>query len=41
MDLIILGYYIFTAEDPARVAAIIYSVIKYPELLPIYTEAFN
>jgi hypothetical protein len=31
----------FTAEDPARVAAIIYSVIKYPELLPIYTEAFN
>lgn len=31
----------FTAEDPARVAAIIYSVIKHPELLPIYTEAFN
>lgn len=31
----------FTSEDPARVAAIIYSVIKHPELLPIYTEAFN
>jgi hypothetical protein len=31
----------FTSEDPARVAAIIYSMIKYPDLLPIYTEAFN
>lgn len=31
----------FTSEDPARVAAIIYSAIKYPDLLPIYTEAFN
>ena len=31
----------FTSEDPARVAAIIYSVIKHPDLLPIYTEAFN
>ena len=31
----------FTSEDPARVEAIIYSVIKHPELLPIYTEAFN
>lgn len=31
----------FTSEDPARVAAIIYSVIEHPDLLPIYTEAFN
>ena len=31
----------FTNEDPARVAAIIYSLIKYPDLLPIYTESFN
>ena len=31
----------FTSEEPNRVAAIIYSVIKYPDLLPIYTEAFN
>jgi hypothetical protein len=31
----------FTSEDPTRVAAIIYSVIKHPDLLPIYTEAFN
>lgn len=31
----------FTNEDPMRIAAIIYSVVKHPELLPIYTEAFN
>jgi hypothetical protein len=31
----------FTGEDPARVAAVIYSVIKHPDLLPIYIEAFN
>ena len=31
----------FTNEDPNRVAAIVYSAIKYPELLDIYTEAFN
>jgi hypothetical protein len=31
----------FTSEEPNRVAAIIYSVIKHPDLLPIYTEAFN
>jgi hypothetical protein len=31
----------FTNEDPARVAAVMYSVIKHPELLPLYTEAFN
>lgn len=31
----------FTGEDPIRVAAIIYSVIKHPDLLPIYTEAFK
>jgi hypothetical protein len=31
----------FTSEEPNRVAAIIYSAIKHPDLLPIYTEAFN
>lgn len=31
----------FTNEDTNRIAAIIYSVIKHPELLKIYTEAFN
>ena len=31
----------FTNEDPNRVAAILYSVIKHPDLLPIYTESFN
>ena len=31
----------FTNEDPMRVAAVIYSAITYPDLLPIYTEAFN
>lgn len=31
----------FTNEDPARVAAVMYSVIKHPELLDIYTQAFN
>lgn len=31
----------FMNEDPDRVAAIIYSVIKYPELLDVYLEAFN
>ena len=31
----------FTSEDPARVAAIMYSAIKYPDLLPIYTESFS
>lgn len=31
----------FTNEDPARIAAIMYSVIKHPELLDIYTQAFN
>lgn len=31
----------FTVEDPARVAAIIYSLIKHPDLLPIYTKSFN
>lgn len=31
----------FTNEDPARVAAIIYSAIKYPDLLSVYTESFN
>ena len=31
----------FTSEEPNRVAAIIYSTIKHPDLLPIYVEAFN
>lgn len=31
----------FTNEDPMRIAAIIYSAITYPDLLDIYTEAFN
>lgn len=31
----------FTSEDPNRIAAIIYSLIQHPDLLPIYTEAFN
>jgi hypothetical protein len=31
----------FTNEDPMRVAAIIYSLIKHPDLLPVYTESFN
>jgi hypothetical protein len=31
----------FTNEDPSRVAAVIYSVIKHPELLSLYTESFN
>ena len=31
----------FTSEEPNRVAAIIYSLITHPDLLPIYTEAFN
>ena len=31
----------FTSEEPGRVAAIIYSAITHPDLLPIYVEAFN
>lgn len=31
----------FTNEEPTRVAAIIYSAIKHPELLPLYKQAFN
>lgn len=31
----------FTNEDPNRVAAIIYSLIKHPDLLDIYVESFN
>lgn len=31
----------FTGEDTSRVAAIIYSAIKHPDLLPIYIESFN
>ena len=31
----------FTNEDPVRVSAVIYSLIKYPDLLDIYVESFN
>lgn len=31
----------FTNEEPARIAAIIYSVIQHPDLLPLYKNAFN
>lgn len=31
----------FTNEEPSRIAAIVYSAIKYPELLPMYIQAFN
>lgn len=31
----------FTNEEPTRIAAIIYSVIQHPDLLPLYKNAFN
>lgn len=31
----------FTNEEPSRVAAIIYSAIQHPDLLPTYIQAFN
>ena len=31
----------FTNEDPARVASVVYSLIKHPDLLDIYTESYN
>ena len=31
----------FTDEEPCRVAAIIYSLVKYPELLKVYEKNFN
>ena len=31
----------FNNEEPERVATIIYSVIKYPDLLDVYLKAFN
>lgn len=31
----------FVGEEPGRVAAIVYSLIKYPELIDIYTEYYN
>lgn len=31
----------FTNEEPSRIAAIIYSVIQHPDLLPIFKQAFN
>lgn len=31
----------FTNEDPVRIAAVLYSLIKHPDLLEIYTESYN
>ena len=31
----------FTNEDPIRVAAVLYSLIKHPDLLETYTESYN
>ena len=31
----------FVGEEPGRVAAIVYSLIKHPELIDIYTEYYN
>lgn len=31
----------FVGEEPGRVAAIVYSLIKHPELMDIYTEYYN
>lgn len=31
----------FTNEEPSRVAAIIFSLIQHPDLLPTYIQAFN
>jgi hypothetical protein len=31
----------FTSEEPGRIAAIIYSMVKHPDLIPVYTETFN
>lgn len=31
----------FTNEEPSRVAAVIYSIIQHPDLLPMYKQAFN
>ena len=31
----------FTNEEPSRIAAIIYSAIQHPDLLPMYVQAFN
>lgn len=31
----------FNNEDPMRVAAVVYSLIKHPDLLSIYTESYN
>jgi hypothetical protein len=31
----------FTNEEPSRIAAIVYSAIQHPDLLPMYINAFN
>jgi hypothetical protein len=31
----------FTNEEPSRIAAVIYSAIQHPDLLPMYINAFN
>lgn len=31
----------FVGEDPCRVASVIYSIIKHPDLLEIFTEYYN
>lgn len=31
----------FTNEEPSRVAAIIYSMVQHPDLIPLYTQVFN
>ena len=31
----------FNQEEPARVASIIYSMVKYPDLFPIFAKNFN
>jgi hypothetical protein len=31
----------FTNEDPSRIATILYTIIKYPELLDLYVKNFN
>ena len=31
----------FTNEEPSRIAAVVYSAIQHPDLLPMYINAFN
>ena len=34
-------YLYFVNEEPCRVSAIIYSLVKHPELIDLYKESFN